>query len=345
MTAGYFAMPALLHAQNGAVVTVARWYLLIAPIWALQGMFPPSVRGVGDFAIWNLMRVMVSVCTIFVLAIAWFSNEANPRFIALGNLTFNALLFAPFFWLVQQRIQGSYSPERTRIRPLLQYGLPCAITGLPQMFNLRLDQMVMAAMVPPRDLGLYVVAVAWSSAVSPVLTSIGAAILPAVASAHSREDAIRCLGQGVRTACGLAALLCTALLAITPVAIVFCFGSMYDSAIPAAVVLLPAAGVLGVNFTLQESIRGLGFPYAVLRAELFGLAVTGFVLAFTLRPLGILGAAVSSLLGYSAIMAALVASAKRLTGTSAKDLLVPSRSDFKIGLRRVSLMARSLVAV
>ena len=344
MIGGYLAMPALLHAQDSVVISSARWYLLIAPIWALCGMLAPSVRGVGDFAGWNVMRLMVPLCAIAVLLIAWLVGDTTARFIAFGNLGFNALLLAPLFWLVRRRITGSYLPERTRVRPLIQYGLPCAMTGLPQILNLRLDQMLMAAIVAPRALGLYVVAVAWSGAVSPLLNSVGAAILPSVASAESRDLAVARLIQGVKAACVLAVLVCAAMVTVTPVAVVFLFGPIYRGAVPAALVLVPAAGVLGINLALQESVRGLGFPYTVLRAELFGLAITGLSLAVMLRPLGILGAAISSLLGYSTVMAALVTSAMRLANTSARELLVPSADEVRTGLRRVGAMARSLVA-
>jgi O-antigen/teichoic acid export membrane protein len=343
MILGYLAMPLLLRAQDVAVVTGARWYLLIAPSWALQGMLPHAVRGAGDFERWNLMRLMVPVCAVAVLLIAWLADDATARFIAFGNLGFNALLFAPFFWLARRRIKSPYLPEPARIRPMLRYGFPCAMTGLPQMLNLRLDQMLMAAIVPARDLGLYVVAVAWSGAVFPLLTSVGTTILPSVASADSRELALARLGQGVRAACAAALLLCGAVALVTPVAVVVLFGSSYRGAIPAALVLVPAAGILGINLALQESIRGLGFPYPVLRAELFGLAVTAACLGLTLRPFGILGAAISSLLGYSAVMAALVASAIRLAGTSVTELLVPRAEEVRTGLQRIGAIARSLV--
>jgi O-antigen/teichoic acid export membrane protein len=342
---GCVIMPSLLHAQDAGIINAARWYLLIAPIWALQGMLPPLLRGIGDFALWNLMRLMVPVCAVAVLLIAWLTGEETARFIAFGNLAFNLLLFVPFLCLAGRRIKGSYSPERALIRQMLEYGLPCAITVVPQTLNLRLDQMLMAALMPPRELGLYVVAVAWSAAVSPLLTSIGAAILPSVAGAPNHELAVARLSQGARAACAVALSVCTAVMMVTPMALVYLFGANFRGSIPAALVLVPAAGVLGINLALQESIRGLGFPYTVLRAELFGLAVSGALLAVSLRPFGIMGAAVSSLLGYAAVMAALLASAKRLAGLSARELLCPSTRDFRIGLERAGAIARRLVVI
>ena len=72
---------------------------------------------------------------------------------------------------------------------MLTYGLPCMMTGLPQMLNLRLDQIAMAALLSSRELGLYVVAVAWSGGAAPLLNSIGAVLLPAVAASADRQQA------------------------------------------------------------------------------------------------------------------------------------------------------------
>lgn len=342
--AGFLAMPTLLNAQSPAVINAARWYLLIAPIWAVCGMLPHLARGTSHFIDWNLMRLIVPVCAVAVLLVAWLTDNVTARFIAFGNLVYNLFLFAPFFYLVSCRITGSYLPKRAMIRPLLDYGLPCALTGLPQSLNLRLDQMVMAAVMRPRDLGLYVVAVAWSGAVSPILTSVGAALMPSVASATSREHAVKQIAHGVKVACALAVLLCSAITALTPVAIVYLFGRNYRAAIPAALIAVPAAGVLGINFALQESVRGLGAPKAVLRAELLGLCATSVSLAAFLPRFGILGAAASSLLGYSVVGIALINSAMHLTNTSVKHLLIPSKHELSCGLRQVGALLKLLGA-
>ena len=141
------------------------------------------------------------------------------------------------------------------------------MTGLPQMLNLRLDQMLMAAFLPSSQLGLYVVAVAWSSAVSPLLTSIGTTLLPAVASADDHARASARMSEGVRMTALMAIVVCALVAAMAPFVIRFLYGVRFSGAIPAALILVPAAGVLGVNFSVQEGIRGFGRPYLVLRAE------------------------------------------------------------------------------
>jgi O-antigen/teichoic acid export membrane protein len=132
---------------------------------------------------------------------------------------------------------------------------------------------------------------------------------------------------------------CGVLGAVTPLGILILFGERFRPSIPAALVLLPAAGVLGLNLVLQEGLRGMGRPFAVLQAELAGLAVTALGLAAMLRPLGITGAAIASVLGYSTVTVVLVLSVRHYLGPSPSELLIFRRSDFVSLLQRLSLTA------
>jgi O-antigen/teichoic acid export membrane protein len=212
------------------------------------------------------------------------------------------------------------------------------------MMNLRLDQMLMAAFLGAESLGLYAVAVAWSSAVAPLLSGIGFVMLPSVASVMSREHAVRLFAEGVRMTSSLAACSCLGLVLITPLAIHLLFGTAFSGSIPSALILVPAAGILGINFALQEGLRGLGYPYAVLQAELAGLVVTAIALATMLRPLGIAGAAFASLFGYSTVAISLLISAKRIARISPLSLVLPRLDEIKTSFRRVSAIARSTAA-
>jgi len=302
------------------------------------------LRGVGDFQAWNGIRLILPVSVLCVLGLALLFGRKTAEFVAFGNLVAYALIGVPCAWMVRKRLRGPYTPDATHMGPMLRYGLPCVMTGLPQMLNLRLDQMLMAAVLPPRDLGLYVVAVAWSGAVSPLLTSIGTTLLPAVASADDHARASARMSQGVRMTALMAIAVCVLVAAAAPFAIRFLYGVRFSGAIPAALILVPAAGVLGVNFSMQEGIRGFGRPYLVLRAELLGLAVTAMSLALLLRPLGIIGAAIASLLGYSTVAVALLASAKQIAGTSIAALLLPRPAEMKRSVLRIAAAARAIAA-
>jgi antigen flippase len=338
MVVAYLLMPLLLHAQTPTIVWAGRWYLLLVPIYALVGMLLHPLRGRSDFAPWNLMRLLPNTLWIGVLVLAWALSRATPTFVAIANLAALTLLMFPFAALVTRRVPGPFTPNPHSLPSMLRYGLPCMMTSVPQLLNLRMDQMLMAALLPPRDLGLYVVAVAWSGAAAPLLNAIGAVTTPGVASAVDEAQAARRLATAARGSAALALMLCLALAILTPFAIVILFGEGFRESIPVALVLVPAAGVVGLNFVLQEGLRGMGRPYAALQAELAGLAVTAVALAVMLRPMGTMGAAVASLLGYSTVTAVLLRNARRYAGTPMAALLLPRIDELQLVLRRLAML-------
>lgn len=345
LLAGYLLTPLMLHAQAPAIVRAGRWYLLLVLILASAGLLPSPLRGRSDFASWNLMRMMPNTVLIGVLMLAWLFSRAVPTFVAGGNLVALALLVFPFAAIVVRRIPGPFTPDSNKLPSMLRYGLPCMMTGVPQMLNLRLDQMLMAALMPPRDLGLYVVAVAWSGAAAPLLSAVSSVMTPAVASAADATHGARRLASGARITVSLAIVLCLTLAAVTPVAIVLLFGEHFRPSIPAALILIPAAGVLGLNLVLQEGLRGMGSPYAVLRAELAGLAVTAIALIAMLRPMGIMGAAIASLLGYSTVLGVLLINARRYAEVSLRELLLPQLTEIRLALERLFSFVRGYPSV
>jgi O-antigen/teichoic acid export membrane protein len=340
MLCGYLLMPFLLRAQTPAIVCAARWYLMIGVIFAVEGMMLQPLRGRGDFPTWNVMRLMPDVAWVGVIVLAWLYGRAAPTLLAAAILAAQALLSFPFGVLVRRRLPGSFLPDVRDVPRMLRYGLPCVATTLPQMLNLRLDQMLMVGLLQPREVGLYVVAVAWSGAVAPLLNALAAVITPAVAAAADEVQMTRRLAAGTRAASALALLACSTLILLTPMAVVVLFGEQFREAVPTALVLVPAAGVLGVNSVLEEGLRGMGRPSATLWAELAGSVITVAALAAMLRPMGILGAAMASLLGYSTVASVLLLSVWRYARTPPAALLLPRLTDLQLMLERFAQIAR-----
>ncbi len=338
LIAGYLAMPLLLSAQAAPIVAGARWYLLIVPVYALVGMPHNSLRGRGDFSFWNGLRIAPVTGWLTVLVVAWLLGRAHPRFLASAYLCALSLLIIPVGWVVIWRTPGPFWPRIRHWKPMLGFGLPCVVSSVPQILNFRLDQMLMAALLPARLLGLYVVAVAWSSATAPLLNALGAVLFPRVASQPTPEQQARALAQGSRLAILASLVLAVAVLALTPRMVPFLFGTKFAAAIPAALVLVMAGAISAFNLVTEEGLKGLGCPSAVMWAEFGGLAVTAVSLWLMLRPLEIMGAALASLFGYSAVAILLVASERSLTGYSLASLLCPTLGEVQTGWRRVQIL-------
>ena len=343
MLVGYLGIPFLLSAQSSEVIASARWYLILVPIFALVGMPYHPLRGRNDWVTWNALRVTPTLGWLAVLILAWSLGLAQPVFVAASYLVVLATLFFPVIFTVTRRVPGPFRPEVSRWGQMLRYGLPSVASSLPRMLNFRLDQMLMAAFLPAGTLGLYVVAVSWSSAVHPLPNALGAVLFPRVASQQIPEQRTEVFAQGSRLGVSVSATMALALMALTPFGIPLLFGAEFAAAIPAALVLAVAGAVAGVNLILEEGLRGLGHPASVMRAELGGLAVSAASLAILLGPLGIMGAALASLLGYGAVALLLVVAARRLTGHSSVALLRPRFDEIRSGWKqtRALLLGRS----
>jgi len=89
------------------------------------------------------------------------------------------------------------------------------------------------------------------------------------------------------------------------------YGAAFREAVPMAVVLSAANAFVMINTVLEEGLRGLGDTPTILKCEVIGFAVTAVALASLLHPLGIMGAAIASVAGYSAVTMALGVSLRR----------------------------------
>ncbi|MFL5800559.1 MAG: oligosaccharide flippase family protein [Roseiflexaceae bacterium] len=339
LAAGYLLMPLLLAAQSPEVITAARWYLLLIPLYALVLTPLNALRGRSDLVAWNILKLVPPLGWFVVLAWASLLGGATPQAITGHYLIVFGLLFFPVFAVVRRRVPGSLRPDYRLWGPMLKYGLPTATAVVPYVLNLRLDQLLMAALIAPRLLGLYAVAVAWAAAMSPLLRAIGAVTFPRVASGSSVQDQASMLAQGARL--GTLVALCAGFLLfiITPFAIPLLFGAAFAAAVPCALILVVAEVMADLDDILREGVRGLGKAKVVIGSEIFGLLVAAIALWLFLPPFEIVGAAIASLLGYTAAASFLTFQICRTTGYSLAALLWPRRADLELVRQHLFAMA------
>jgi O-antigen/teichoic acid export membrane protein len=198
-------------------------------------------------------------------------------------------------------LAGPAAPQRGLVRPMLAYSAPTMAATIPRWLNLRVDQLIVIALLDARALGLYVVAVAWSSATHPLAEVVAHNAVPTLASSKDIGQRVRFVYRaGVMAASGTALLLLIA----TPMLLPLIFGGEFRAAIPVALVMVLAGALEATNAVGAECLRGLGRPRAVLAAECVGLAVTVVALPVLVMSLGIIGAAIASLLSYATTLVA-----------------------------------------
>jgi O-antigen/teichoic acid export membrane protein len=327
MGIGYLLIPLLLASQASQVIVTSRIYLLMIPVSALVGLPWQVLRGRNDLVAWNLMRLVLPLGWICVLLFLGLSRQNSAEQAALGHLWVLTFLILPVAYVTFRRVPGPYRVDSGVWKPMLGFGLPSFAASLPAMLNLRLDQLLMAAFLVPETLGLYVVAVAWATAVSPLLSAIGIIIFPRVASQSIPSERTRVLIRGFHLAVLAGAGILILLVPITPFVLPLVFGQPYALVIPASLILILAGVISNINSVLGDGMRGFGRPVVVLASECAGLVVTITALALLLKPFGIIGASIASLLGYSFTTLVLLLQISPIIKLHIKDILLPDRSD------------------
>ena len=335
----WFALPFLLSAQQPDVISAARVFLLIGVVFAVVGIPHGSLRGAHSFAMWNLFRVAPGLAWLGILCASWILKTAHP--IPLSRWYLGAILCCglPIVIVVNRRLQGRPRPDRRLAGKMLRFGLPSAVTSLPQTVNLRFDQLLIIAFLPARSLGFYVVAVAWSGGVAPLLSAIGSVLFPQVSAEPDTCRRGQLLATALQGGAVVAAVTSLPFILLAPVALPLVFGARFAPSIPSALVLVPAGAILAWAGIAEEGLRGLGRPTIVLVAESVAAVVTIASLPVLLHFFGIMGAAVASLLGYTTIAVFAASAISRSTQLPLHQLMVPSPAATKsMMLRGISLL-------
>lgn len=336
IVAGILGMSHLLRAEPADVIRRAQLYMFIVPILFAVNVGYGALRGRGDFRLWNPWRLSQPLGYALVLVIAIFvPSSERVSVVSFGFMAVVAAHLAFAGWIFKHRLDGAAAFRKAYVRPLTRYGALSLNASMPAMVNQRMDQLVMGAFLPPRLLGLYAVGVTWSMAVTPLSNAFSHVILPRLASAGETGEANERLAWASRIAAAAGVIVGGSFLIVTPLAVRIVFGSAFTAAIPATLVLVVAAMLLGMNQFLEEAVRGLGRPGLAAVAELAGIGITIPGLYVLLPRWGILGAAVTSLAAYAVVLAFLTVLVCRYTGLSPGALFLLRRVDLSAIHRRL----------
>ena len=320
----WFLLPVLLSAQPPQVVSAARVFLLIGGLYAVVGIPHGALRGAQALTAWNLLRIAPGLAWLCILLVSWLLG--HPNAIPLSRWYLGGVLACglPVIIVVKRKLQGPLKPDVRSAPELLRFGLPSALTSLPQTINLRFDQLLIIAFLPARTLGLYVVAVSWSGGVAPLLSAVGSVLFPHVSAEGDPARQGHLLAMGLQGGTLIAATTAVPFMVLAPLGLPLIFGSSFAPSIPSALVLVPAGAILAWAGIAEEGLRGLGRPTIVLIAEIVAAAVTVASLPVLLRAYGIFGAALASLFGYSTIAAFTVIFISRSTHKPIRLFVIPT---------------------
>lgn len=326
---GWFLLPTLVGQYGDRVVASARIYLLFLPLQVIQALPYSALLGVGETAIWNVLRLLPSLAWLTALGIGGALGFSDaPRVAIIYLFVYAATAPVSTAAMLRKIRHGRLRPTGTEVRQLIRFGAPGALAVLPFQLNLRLDQVVMAALLPASELGMYAAAVSWSGVLAPVLGAGAPLLLPMMASGDLDERQRRAMAaRATRLSVLLAFAGAVAVALVTPIAVPVLFGGRFASATTPAIVLALAAGFAGLNTLLEELLKGLGAPRWPLFGQIASLPVTVILLVLLLAPYASVGAAIASLASYSVTTGVLLGGLKKCARARMRELCVPRRTE------------------
>ena len=296
-----------LIARNNEVHLALALSFLLAPILIVGPVLQAALRAV-DFKLWNAARLVQPVVYL-VLVVALFAAGRLTVLTATGGFAISVvaqLILGGV--LARRRIGALKGASWEHVRQLYSYGPKVAISTLPDLVNVQLDQLVLSVLpaVTAARLGNYAVAVSMATLALPVAVAAGYVAFPLVAAADSeatrRRMERKALGFAAITAAGAAGLIALLAAAVVPVV----FGDGYRPAVACVWLLAPGIVCLALGRVAGEILNGRNRPLRVAAAQTIGAVVTVVALAILVPSYGIKGAAATSSVAYFIVLVILL---------------------------------------
>jgi O-antigen/teichoic acid export membrane protein len=191
-----------------------------------------------------------------------------------------------------------------------------------------LDVVILQFFRPLSEVGYYVVAQAIAELVLLITGAFKMSVMPLVSRYEGDERQAGTSADSVRHHGILAGVAALGNVVFGSAVIVFAYGPQFHPAVVPMLVLLPGIWFLGMGGVIQGDLGGRSRPG--LSSKLAGLAaVVTIVLDFALiPPLGVIGAALASVIAYTTYGIVSLVALHRVSGIPIRQLVVPTRADF-----------------
>lgn len=317
----------LLDTPPGTAVYLGIFAIAAAPIGVFGSALQAVLTASGALGVLSWLRaapLLVNFGGVALLAL-------------IGQLTLESyLVLTVFLSLMSGALAWHFVRIRPRghapLRPLLAFGLRGYPASFARLLNVQLDQLLLAPLVGPAQLGFYAIAVTVSRAPIALAEALS---VRATGSVIDRERRLRVAlaERYIRIALLVTATASGALAAVAPLLVPLLYGRAFEAVVAPVLLLLPGAVASSGARVATSCLVVIGRPGVTSIAEISALVMTTCGLLYALPRFGIAGAAAVSSIAYTYRFAIQLAVLRR-AGVRA---VVPRPSDAVEVLRALPL--------
>lgn len=293
-TIGIVLIPFWLDAFSPSVILFAQISMMLCPVIAISQINNAMMQVRSEYKKYNILRYVVPLSTLVLLAILIFTGYMTPYTSALAYL----LPSIPVYVFVTIRLLREYRPKIKNgwlyFKRLLTYGIGSYGNDLMGQVSYYIDQILIAALLAPAQLGLYAVAVSLARMVNVFSTSIIVVLFPK-ASSLEQEEVIAITFRAFRITITATILAAIVLMLIAPLVFTLLYGAEFKEALTVFRLLVLEVSIGGGTMVLAQAFMALGKPKLVTILQGLGLALVVPLLIVLVPAYGLTGAGIAML--------------------------------------------------
>jgi len=278
------------------------WMLALSLMWVPVGigmlLMQNLLLGMQQVRMFNLIELMKQGGTLLAVVVAWLIHLDSPE----GYFSVSLLvLVVMFVWNTAHVVLEDENwpvVSFPLLREQARYAIKAYMASLFAYLVLRIDLLMIQYLQGEVQTGLYSVAVAIADVLYLVPVAVGTVLFPRLSALKDEGARWALTAKAVRWTALITAVSALILMFSTEIVLDLLFGEAYLPAAPAAMILLPAVALLGVNTLLMNYFASLGMPIFTVVSPGVATAINVPANYFLIPALGIVGAAWASLASY-----------------------------------------------
>jgi O-antigen/teichoic acid export membrane protein len=286
------------------------------------------LRGLNRIHLLNIVEVATKVGMLVLLIIALFGFHGGAAGAVWANLLGYVLgVLLLLFYLLKAGVLGRPTFDRSIWKRSAHFAIPAHAGTIAAYINYRVDEILVASMLPTAQLGFYSIAVGLVERIWIVPGAVATALLPHLTNTRDRDPksaaiiarhVILWVGSG-----------CLVLFVMAGWLIRFLYTKDFAPAIEPLRWLLPGIFTLSIGKVLVAELLAQEKPRYTIYASVAAALANIFANLLLIPRMGISGASLASSISYTLLSAILIRYYLRETGVSWTQL-IPRVDDVRI---------------
>lgn len=331
----YFLIPYLLRGSSN-LISSAQLYLWFIPLGLMTACILAYTQGLKNIVLWNVSRLLASffwllpLLVIFLLKINLSGKDVSVLYlISLIVYIISLLVIINLSTPLKFNIKWKYCVD------VVKYGIPNTFYTFSQLSNTKFDLIFISFLFTSNDLGLYLIAMSWSTAHLPLTNAVSSIILPHLSNIKKIDHKFQFFNQTSRINSFINLFVAICMIFISPVIIPLLFGNSYTGSIQLSRLLLFGTVFSNLKLTIGEALRSVGLAKKLLKSEFIALLISPLLFFIFSRYFEIYGIALGYLIINLISLFYMSGVYSSISGSNFNALFVLNRCDILLFFNRL----------